>query len=116
MVRRVRSHDLDKRLAALGFRLVRQEPETYASWAIIPTRRRVYFSMPNLDAVQSVIERMEEALWLEFGRWLGEHHITIGKLGAARELGQAENFLKNTKGMASEHVAVILRKWYEPTE
>lgn len=115
MARQVRSHGLDKRASALGYRLVRVDPEQYATWAIVPTRKRVHLGVRNLDSVQSVIERMEESLWLEFGNW-----FTVGfghePQRLVCELGQAEHFLSVIKGLTDEGTASLIRRWYEPTE
>lgn len=115
MAKQPRSHRLDQRLEALGYRLVRQDPQQFSCWGIIPTRKRCWLYIPNLDSVQSVVERLEEGLWLEFGRWLEERHIE-DRLAIEQELDQAEHFLKAVKGMADEHVATVIRRWYEPTE
>ncbi len=116
MVRRVRSHDLDKRLEALGYRLIRVDPREYATWAIIPTRKRVHLGVPNLDSVQSIAERMEEELWLEFGQWLNAQPAKNLPSAMVNELGYAEQFLSVVKGLTGEGAAAIVRRWYEPTE
>ena len=110
---KVRSHDLDRRLEALGHRLVRRDPEKFATWNIIPTRRKCWLGLANLDVVESLATQMEDDLRLEFGRWLDGMHLSP-PVGPEALVSLARQFLVESKGFPLGYVGDILRRWYEP--